>query len=218
MTLAIFDLDNTLLAGDSDHLWGEFLVENHYVNITEYKQQNDQFYEDYQSGNLDIIAYQEFALKPLTYFSIEQLSKMHEAFIASKIQTILLKKAYTLIEQHREQGHTLLIITATNRFITEPIAKLLGINHLIATEGEIHNGSYTGKVTGIPSFGQGKITRLKQWLQNRKETLEGSYFYSDSHNDLPLLELVSHPLAVDPDPTLKAIAESKQWPIISLRG
>lgn len=217
MTLAIFDLDNTLIGGDSDHAWGQFLVENHYVDAESYERQNDAFYEDYKAGKLDIIAYQEFALAPLASFNSDQLAQMHSQFITTKITPMLLDKATKLIQEHQNQGHTLLIITATNRFITGPIAKLLGINHLIATEGEIIDGAYTGKVFGEPSFSTGKISRLRQWLSSQQETLEGSFFYSDSHNDLPLLEVVDNPVAVDPDPTLERIAKERQWPIISLR-
>lgn len=217
MTLAIFDLDNTLIGGDSDHSWGEFLVENHYVDAKNFKRQNDAFYEDYKAGCLDIIAYQEFALKPLTEYEPAELAEMHRKFVQQKIEPIMLSKASELINKHRNQDHQLLIITATNRFITAPIATMLGIDDLIATEGEIINQKYTGRVSGTPSFGTGKITRLEQWLKNSTQTLEGSYFYSDSHNDLPLLEKVDNPVAVDPDATLERVANERAWPIISLR-
>lgn len=218
MTLAIFDLDNTLIGGDSDHSWGEFLVENDYVEAESFKRQNDAFYEDYKAGCLDIIAYQEFALAPLCRYSSKELAEMHRHFVTQKIQPMLLDKAFELINSHRNQGHQLLIITATNRFITEPIATLLGIDNLIATEGEIIDHRYTGKVAGTPSFGTGKITRLEQWLSTSRQSLQGSYFYSDSHNDLPLLEVVDNPIAVDPDATLDRVARERGWPVISLRN
>lgn len=216
-SLAIFDLDNTLIGGDSDHAWGEFIVNNGYVDASSYRQQNDQFYRDYQSGNLDIIAYQEFALQPLSQYTNEQLQQMHAQFMQSYIKPMLLPKAQALVEAHRAKGHCLLIITATNRFITEPIANLLGITNLIATDGEIQNGMYTGKIEGTPSFGEGKITRLNSWLADCGEAFQTSSFYSDSHNDLPLLNKVTNPVAVDPDSTLRSIAEAKAWPILSLR-
>jgi HAD superfamily hydrolase (TIGR01490 family) len=217
LTLAIFDLDNTLIGGDSDHAWGQFLVENNYVDTESYERQNDAFYEDYKAGTLDIIAYQEFAFAPLAQYSPDELASMHQQFIKTKIEPMLLDKAAALIQHHRDSGHQLLIITATNRFITQPIATLLGFDQLIATEGEMIDGKYTGKVSGVPSFAEGKITRLNQWLAAREESLEGSFFYSDSHNDLPLLETVSHPIAVDPDPTLERIAKERDWRVISLR-
>lgn len=217
MQLAIFDLDNTLLAGDSDHAWGEFLVQHNYVDATEYQRQNDQFYQDYLAGSLDIIAYQEFALSALTRFSAAQLAQMHAQFMQTVIQPMMLPKAIALVEAHRAKGDCLLIITATNRFVTAPIARAMGINNLIATDGVVQNGVYTGKVEGTPSFGEGKIIRLKQWLAQQAVASTTQTFYSDSHNDLPLLRQVDTPIAVDPDDTLRAVASSEGWPIISLR-
>lgn len=216
--LAIFDLDNTLIGGDSDHAWGEFLVANNYVDTHSYQSQNNQFYRDYQSGKLDIIAYQEFALAPLSQYTNEQLKQMHAQFMQTCIQPIMLPKAQALVDSHRAKGHCLLVITATNRFITEPIVAALGINNLIATEGEMKNGHYTGKVEGTPSFGEGKIKRLNNWLASRKEAFTSTTFYSDSHNDLPLLNTVNHPIAVDPDETLRSIATANGWSILSLRN
>ncbi|ROR98850.1 HAD superfamily hydrolase (TIGR01490 family) [Sinobacterium caligoides] len=217
MTLAIFDLDNTLIGGDSDHLWGEFLVANNLVDVGEFKKTNDQFYEDYKAGQLDIVAYQEFSLAPLTQYSSEQLEQMHRQFMQQVITPIRLTKAEQLIQQHRQQGHTLLIITATNLFVTGPIAEALGIEHILATEGEIIDGRYSGKMQGTPCFQAGKITRLEAWLKESNEDMAGAYFYSDSHNDLPLLKLVDHPVAVDADETLREHAKQQGWPIISLR-
>ncbi len=217
MTLALFDLDNTLLAGDSDHAWGEYLVEEGLVDAEEYRKANDRFYQDYLNGELDIFHYLSFALKPLASHPMDELLDWRERFLAQKIRPMLQPKADELLQRHRQQGHTLMIITATNRFVTEPIAELLGVEHLIATEPEMVNGRFTGSVAGTPSFQEGKVTRLNDWLEAHNGTLEGAWFYSDSHNDLPLLKRVAHPVAVDPDPTLEDAARQAGWPIISLR-
>ena len=218
MALAIFDLDNTLIEGDSDHAWGEFLVENNIVNKEEYKKANDKFLQDYQSGQLDIFEYLEFALKPLAENTPEDLMKLRKDFFEQKIKPILLPKGFELLKTHREKGDFLLIITATNRFVTELIAEAFEVDDLIATEPERTQSGFTGKVEGTPSFKEGKITRLNAWLERQTHSLDGAYFYSDSHNDLPLLKLVQHPIAVDPDETLRQFASDKQWPIISLRN
>ncbi|MBA6413524.1 HAD family hydrolase [Parahaliea sp. F7430] len=217
MTLAIFDLDNTLIGGDSDHLWGCFLCERGLVDSDEFGRQNEQFYLDYQRGQLDIEAYLRFALAPLANQPPERLAQWHRDFMAEVIEPIFLPAAEALIRHHREQGHRLLIITATNEFITRPIAKALGIDELLACEAEQVDGYYTGEPAGIPSFGEGKVTRLQAWLEQENESLTDSWFYSDSHNDLPLLEQVDNPVAVDPDDTLRAHAEAAGWPVISLR-
>ncbi|MGM0769401.1 MAG: HAD family hydrolase [Pseudomonadota bacterium] len=217
MTLAIFDLDNTLLAGDSDHAWGEFLVEEGIVDAEEYRKANDRFYREYLNGELDILHYLGFALQPLAKYAMEDLLAWRERFMDKKVRPMLQDKAFRLLEEHRSQGHTLMIITATNRFVTEPIAELLGIEHLIATDPELVNGRYTGQVAGVPSFQDGKVTRLNDWLASQNETLEGAWFYSDSHNDVPLLKKVDNPVAVDPDPTLEKLALEKGWKVMSLR-
>jgi HAD superfamily hydrolase (TIGR01490 family) len=218
VTLAIFDLDNTLISGDSDNLWGHFVCQQGLVDGADFAARNDQFYADYQSGRLDINAYLRFALGPLKGHSMEKLDAWHRDFMASKIAPIMLPKAAALIADHRERGHELLVITATNHFITRPIATALGVAELLACEAEIVDGLYTGEPTGIPSYHAGKVTRLYEWLDGRDTTLAGAYFYSDSHNDLPLLELVDNPVAVDPDETLLARATELGWPVISLRG
>ncbi|MBS8241232.1 HAD family hydrolase [Marinobacter lipolyticus] len=217
MTLAIFDLDNTLLAGDSDHAWGEFLVEEGIVDAEEYRKANDRFYQEYLNGELDILHYLGFALQPLAKHGMEDLLAWREHFMEKKVRPMLQDKAFELLEKHRSEGHTLMIITATNRFVTEPIAELLGIEHLIATDPELVNGRYTGQVAGVPSFQDGKVTRLNDWLASQSETLEGAWFYSDSHNDVPLLKQVANPVAVDPDPTLEKLALEKGWKVMSLR-
>lgn len=217
MALAIFDLDNTLLGGDSDHAWGEFLVEQGLVDPDHHRRQNDEFYRQYCEGGLDIDAYLRFALAPLAGKTVQELIPLHAAFMASHIQPMMLPKAAALVEQHRQAGDTLMIITATNDFVTGPIARELGIAVLLASQAEVVDGRYTGKPTGLPCFQHGKVTRLEQWMAANNATLNGSYFYSDSHNDLPLLSEVDHPVAVDPDERLAAVASEKGWPIISLR-
>jgi HAD superfamily hydrolase (TIGR01490 family) len=217
MTLAIFDLDNTLLGGDSDHAWGEFIADMGVVDGKIYRERNDAFYDDYCRGALDIFAYQRFVLGPLTGFSMAELARWHEQFMREKIEPIILPKATALVDSHRAQGHTLMIITATNSFITGPIAKRFGIDILIATEPEQTNGMYTGDIVGAPCYREGKVERLNQWLLDKQEDLRGSYFYSDSHNDLPLLQRVDNPVAVDPDDTLREYAEKNHWNILSLR-
>ena len=217
VTLAIFDLDNTLIGGDSDHLWGQFVCEQRLVDDADFGARADQFYADYEAGDLDIDAYLRFALSPLVGRPRRQIEEWHRRFMADKIRPIMLPAASALIDDHRQRGHELLIVTATNRYITAPIAAALGVEHLIASEGETMDGVYTGKPLGVPSFQAGKVTRLRQWLEGRRETLEGAWFYSDSHNDLALLELVDNPVAVDPDATLRAVAAERGWPVISLR-
>ena len=218
MTLAIFDLDNTLIADDIDYLWGQFLVDQGIVDKTIYEQINAQFYEDYQQGTLDMVAFLRFALKPLTEHSLDQLHVWREQFMAEIITPVLLSAAQKLVDKHRAQGDTLLVITATNRFITAPIVALYGIDNLIATTPELVNERYTGEIVGVPCFQEGKVTLLKDWLEKTGETLQGSYFYSDSHNDLPLLRLVDYPVAVDSDEKLRAVAVAQGWKIMSFRG
>ncbi len=217
MALAIFDLDNTLLGGDSDYLWGEYLVENKLVDSADYQRTNQGFYDQYLAGTMDIFEFSAFQFKPLADNAMTTLMQWRADYLTQKIDPIILPAARTLIAKHTQQNDTLLIITATNSFITTPIAEKLAIPNLIATEPEIVNGHFSGKVAGTPSYQQGKVTRLQHWLSQTGHALEDSYFYSDSHNDLPLLELVSHPIAVDPDPQLQATAQQRSWPIISLR-
>lgn len=217
MTLAIFDLDNTLLAGDSDYLWTQYLVEQGIVDGEAYAAENERFYRQYENGTMDIYEFLRFQLRPLALHAPEQLHTWRADFLHQKIEPILLPAAAALIERHRAQQHTLLIITATNRFITEPIAAMLGIEHLIATDPEQRGGRYTGGVAGTPCYQEGKVIRLRAWLGAHHDSLDGSWFYSDSHNDVPLLEQVSNPVAVDPNPRLRAHAQLHGWPIISLR-
>ncbi|GGD00240.1 HAD family hydrolase [Vreelandella lutescens] len=217
MSLAIFDLDNTLLSIDSDHAWGEFLLEQGAVDPVAYREANERFMADYNAGTLDMMAFLALALKPLADNTPEQLAAWHQQFMVSKIEPHILPKAEELLARHRTKGDTLLIITATNRFITGPIAERLGVDDLIAVEPEMIDGRYTGQVDGVPSYREGKVTRLQAWLEAQDLTMDDAWFYSDSHNDLPLLEKVDNPVAVDPDDTLRQVAEERNWRIMSLR-
>lgn len=217
MSLALFDLDNTLIAGDSDYEWGKWLVHKNKVDKDYYERMNEQFFRDYQAGVLDIYAYLNFALAPLAQIEPEELQVLHQEFMEQIIAPLWLPGAEQLLARHRGKGDVLVIISATNRFIVEPICHKLGVEEVIATEPEMINGRYTGKVAGVPSYQQGKVTRLRDWLQDRHETLQGSYFYSDSINDLTLLQVVDNPVAVNPDSKLAAEARAQAWPIMSLR-
>lgn len=215
--LALFDLDNTLLAGDSDHAWGDFLIGRGILDGKHHKAINDQFYRDYQAGRLDIRAYLEFALKVLGEHPKDQLDAWHRDFMREVVEPMILPKAEALLAQHRKIGDFLLIITATNDFVTRPIAERLRVDHLLATTAEFVDGRYTGKLSGTPCYRDGKVVRLREWLSESGLGLAGSTFYSDSHNDVPLLEVVDYPVAVDPDDELKRIAGEHHWEILSLR-
>jgi HAD superfamily hydrolase (TIGR01490 family) len=221
MNLVLFDLDNTLLAGDSDYEWGQFLIAKGVVDGPHYEAKNRAFYEDYKAGRLDIYAFLAFALRPLATHARAQLDAWHTEYMATRIRPMIHQAARDLVQQHLDTADLVAIITATNSFVTAPIAREFGISHLIATDAEEIDGQFTGEVAGTPCFREGKVTRIEQFLAERGTTLErldDSWFYSDSHNDLPLLERVRHPVAVDPDPTLRAEAEARGWPVISLRG
>lgn len=216
MTLALFDLDNTLLQTDSDHAWGAFLARHKLVDDTEHRKMNDYFYEQYTAGTLNIHEYAQFSQTFLSKNEPTKLDELHRQFMQEDILPNISTASRELVKHHQDQGHTLIIITATNRFVTAPIAHELGIEHLLAIEIKMDNGRYTREIDGIPTFREGKVTRLRMWLENSSETLDDSYFYSDSHNDLPLLQIVDNPVVVDPDPKLRAVAEQREWPIISL--
>ena len=218
MALALFDLDNTLLAGDSDYLWGCFLAREGLVDGEAYERENLRFYRDYQAGRLDIHEFLRFALRPLADHDPELLETVRARFVAETIAPIVAPGARALLDRHRAAGDRVAIVTATNRFVTGPIAALLGVDDLLATEPQRVDGRYTGEPDGVPCFREGKVTRLHAWLAAEGLDLAGSWFYSDSLNDLPLLEAVDHPVAVDPDPTLAATAAERGWPVISLRG
>ncbi|QQQ50335.1 HAD family hydrolase [Pseudomonas syringae] len=217
MRLALFDLDNTLLGGDSDHAWGDYLCRRGILDAATYKTRNDEFYQDYLAGTLNMTDYLNFTLEILGNTDMAQLAQWHREFMRDCIEPIMLPKALELIAKHREAGDKLVVITATNRFVTAPIVAQLGIDTLLATECEMADERYTGRTTGVPCFREGKVTRLNQWLQDNAFSLEDSYFYSDSMNDLPLLEQVANPVAVDPDDKLRAEAERRGWPVITLR-
>jgi HAD superfamily hydrolase (TIGR01490 family) len=218
--LALFDLDNTLLAGDSDYNWSLFLIKQGLLDEKTHHERNEQFYLDYKNGNLDIYKFLAFQLKPLSEHSVADLNALHAKYMDTVIRPMMTKKAQDLVNQHKAQGDLCLVVTATNSFVTKPIAQAYGIAHLIGTDPEMANGAYTGGVSGVPSFQEGKVTRLQQWLAERGQVLADfarSYFYSDSHNDLPLMKLVTHPVAVDADAKLTDYAQQHGWPQISLR-
>ena len=217
VALAIFDLDNTLLNGDSDYLWGIFLAKEQRVDAEHYKKENQRFYDEYVAGTLDIFEFLEFSLAPLSQIDMSELVELHNRFMDECIRPLITTQSRALINKHVEQNDILLIITATNLFITAPIAKELGIDNILATDPEIIDNRYTGKVYGTPCFREGKVERLTVWLEETGYNLTDSYFYSDSHNDLPLLEAVNKPIAVNPDETLRSHAEMKGWDIISLK-
>ncbi len=217
MKLALFDLDNTLLDGDSDYAWAQFLIEEGVLHAGDYNAKNDYFYERYKDGTLDIHEFLDFQLAPIAQRPRAQLDAWHNEFMRRKIRPMILPKAPELIAKHADALTA--IVTATNRFITRPIADELGVRDLIATDIEEMDGVFTGKPRGTPTFREGKIQRVDEWLaaKGRKLADFESWFYSDSLNDLPLLERVTHPIAVDPDATLRAHATKRKWPIISLR-
>jgi len=227
MKLAIFDLDNTLLGGDSDHAWGEFLISAGLVEAESHRATNNEFYRQYQQGGLNIADYVAFAAAPVAGKSPATLTELHAAFMEGFVRPMFLPAALALLQSHRDNGDYLLIITATNRFITAPIARVLEVDDLIATDLEQVDGIYTGRMQGVPCFQEGKVKRLEAWLDdyNRGARADGkpvlsmndSIFYSDSFNDLPLLEQVAEAVAVDPDDTLRKVAAQRGWPIISLR-
>jgi HAD superfamily hydrolase (TIGR01490 family) len=217
MVLALFDLDNTLLAGDSDYEWAQFLIDKGVLDRERYESKNQVFYDRYKAGTLDIFEFLAFQLRPLAEHPRKQLDAWHREFMETRIRPMIRDSARALVDSHR--GETRVIITATNSFVTAPIAQAFGVEHLIATEPAVRDGAYTGGVDGIPCFQGGKVTRLEAWLHDRGENLKNikkSTFYSDSHNDLPLLERVTHPVAVDPDERLRAHALAHQWPVLAL--
>ncbi|MHB8253682.1 MAG: histidinol-phosphatase [Acidiferrobacter sp.] len=215
MALALFDLDNTLLDGDSDYAWGQFLIAAGAVDRESHEQTNLAFYEDYKQGALDIQAFLVFALEPLTRYPRAQLLAWRATFIQDYIRPIVKPWVPTLLERYRAAGDTLVLVTATNSFVTAPIADLLGIPHLVATIPEEHNGHFTGRPQGTPCFREGKVSRMQSWMTEHTLAWENSCFYSDSHNDLPLLEAVTYPVAVDPDPILLTTARLRGWEILT---
>jgi HAD superfamily hydrolase (TIGR01490 family) len=220
VSLALFDLDHTLLAGDSDYEWGQFLVEHGVLARAEYEAQNAAFFEQYKAGTLDIHEYLGFALRPLAAHTPQDLARWHAEFMRSRILPMITAPARALVRRHLEADELCAVVTATNSFVTAPIAREFGVPHLVATEPESRDGRFTGRLAGTPCFREGKIRRVDEWLAGmgrRLEDFADSHFYSDSHNDLPLLERVRRPVAVDPDPRLAAEAARRGWRVISLR-
>ena len=220
MRLTLFDLDNTLLAGDSDYGWGQFAVRHRLVDPESYERRNAGFYAAYRAGNLDQLAYLEFCLEPLTRLRIDELEQWHRRFMVETIEPMMTEVGKALVRERLDAGDLVAIVTSTNSFITAPIARAYGIPTLIASEAERGDAGYTGRIVGIPAFREGKVVRVNEWLAGRGMALGDfaeSWFYSDSTNDLPLLEVVTHPVAVDPDDGLRRIARERGWRIISLR-
>ena len=217
MNLIIFDLDETLINVDSDVEWGRYLIKKNLVHSNEWESKNEKFYLQYKNGTLDINEYLKFSCEPLKNTNLNLLKKHRDAFIEEHIKPSILKKGQRLIEKHREEGDEILVITATIEFITKPIVSLMGIKQIIAPIPEFSNGAYTGKIVGTPSFGEGKLLRLRQWLKKNDKTFEEITFYSDSHNDIPLLSAVTKPIAVDHDPILLGESKKRNWDVISLR-
>jgi HAD superfamily hydrolase (TIGR01490 family) len=220
MNLALFDLDHTLLPLDSDHEWGEFLARTGAVDAASFRQANDEWFAHYQAGTLDPIKYLEFAFGILSKFPRTELDKMHSRFMAEVIQPAILPQALELVKKHLDAGDLVAIVTATNHFVTKPIASHFGVAHLIAALPELDElGNITGKLRGTPTYGAGKITHTEAWLDQLGHTLdkfERSYFYSDSQNDIPLLERVTHPVATNPNERLLAHAQARGWPVLNL--
>jgi len=220
MELVLFDLDNTLLAGDSDFEWAQFLISKGVLDKEVYEARNQQFYDQYKAGTLDIFEFLDFQLKPLARHSRAQLDAWHREFMDTRVRPMMTPKAQALVKQHLDSGAVVAIVTATNSFVTGPIARAFGIPHLVATIPAQEDGAFTGKPRGTPAFKAGKIERVEAWLESLGlcwESFAKSSFYSDSHNDLPLMNKVGNPVAVDPDETLRAHATGHGWPVISLR-
>jgi len=220
VNLALFDLDNTLLSGDSDFEWSQFLIEQGVLDRELFEAKNLAFYEQYKAGTLDIHEFLDFQLKPLSRHARKVLDSWHQEFMRRKVRPMMGAQAQALVAKHQAAGDVCLIVTATNSFVTAPIAREFGVAHLIATDPEEKEGEFTGRVAGVPSFRDGKVVRMESWLSEHGWTwgsFEHTWFYSDSLNDLPLLSKVKHPVAVDPDATLRAHAEKQGWPVISLR-
>ena len=214
MNLALFDLDNTILNGDSDHGWGVYLAEIGAVDAHEHREAQDEFYRQYVAGELDILEFCRYQFKVLCEHSPEQLKLWHNEFMHNIIEPMIASGKPELVEHHRALGDELVIITATNDFVAAPIAERLGVPTLIATRAQMVEGRYTGQVEGTPSFKEGKVARLDEWLDARDDQFETTYFYSDSYNDLPLLKRVDIPIVVTPDDRLRSYAKQLDWRII----
>jgi len=220
MNLVLFDLDNTLITGDSDVTWTQFLIEKNVLDASAQKIRNLVFYEQYKAGTLDIHEFLDFQLAPLTQHPRARLDAWRDEFMARHIHPMISPAARALVNKHQQEDALIALVTATNSFITWPIAREFGIAHLIATIPAQENGVFTGKTRGIPAFKAGKVARVESWLESMSlnfDSFDQSWFYSDSHNDLPLLQQVTHPVAVDPDETLRDTAYEYGWQILTLR-
>lgn len=215
-SLALFDLDYTLLPVDSDYEWARFLIREGVVDGAEYERENDRFFEQYKAGVLDIGEFLQFQLAPLAAYDDATLAAWHRRFMAETISPNIRPAATELVNQHRNRGDLCVVVSATNEFVTAPIARAFGIDHLIATSLQREGQRYTGRPEGVPSFREGKVTRMDQWLASQGlawDSFDETWFYSDSLNDLPLLERVSRPVATNPDERLAAIARERGWPV-----
>jgi HAD superfamily hydrolase (TIGR01490 family) len=220
MNLALFDLDHTLLPLDSDYEWGQFLVRIGAVDAAEFQDRNADFYRQYEAGTLNPVQYLEFVFGTLARFPRRQLDEWHRQFMQQVITPAILPAARALVRRHQDAGDLVAIVTATNRFITAPIAAAFGVPHLIAAEAELDaQGEFTGGMRGIAPYGAGKIANTSAWLDTLGKSLDSfprSHFYSDSQNDIPLLSLVTHPVATNPNALLRAHADAHQWPVLHL--
>ena len=217
--IALFDLDYTLLGGDATYEWIHFLVRKGAIDGTHIALL-DQYYEDYGKGTLDIVAFLHFDFGALSSHPRARMEAWRKDYLAQQIEPIILPKARELIASHEARGHVTAIVTAANSFLTAPIAQMIGVQHLLASDPEITEGEYTGRIAGIPCFHEGKIQKLEAWLEGRGEALSDfpeSYFYGDSQSDVPLMEKVTNPVVVGPDEVLGRIAQARNWPVISLR-
>ena len=221
MDLVLFDLDNTLLIGDSDFEWAQFLISRGVIDPEVQEAKNQRFYQQYVDGTLDIFEFLEFQLSPLARHPRAQLDAWHAEFMHERVLPMIGDAARSLVRDHLADNAMVAVVTATNSFVTGPIVREFGIEHLVATVAAQENGQFTGKPRGMPAFKAGKIDRVDDWLERiglHWGSFERTWFYSDSHNDLPLLARVSDPVAVDPDERLREHAEAAGWPVISLRG
>ena len=218
MNIVLFDLDNTLIKGDSDHEWGNFLVENDFVDAKLYKKKNDMFFDQYKKGSLCPKEFALFSYAPLTKYKYSDLLKMRKDFFKKKILPLILPKAIDLVNLHKDNNDIIAIVTSTNSFISRVSADFFNIDHLLASEPELINNKFTGKLSGEPCYQEGKVSKVVNWINtNNLSNFKEIFFYTDSHNDLKLMEYCTKPIAVDPDITLKKISIERNWKIISLR-
>ena len=218
MNIALFDLDNTLIKGDSDYQWGNYLVENNYVDPVSYSEKNENYFDQYRKGTLCAKEFAEFSYEPLTKFDYDTLISIRKQFFEEKIKPLILPKAVDLVRFHKEKKDILAIVTATNSFISKVSADYFEIKNLLASEPEFIINKFTGKLSGEPCFQEGKVKKVKEWMKlNNYNNYDDIYFYTDSHNDIQLLEYCTKPIAVDPDKILEDLSKKNNWQIMSLR-